>query len=34
VIADALFKRGYKARAVEKVLGLNFTDALGRIWAD
>jgi membrane dipeptidase len=32
VIADALLKRGYKARAVEKVLGLNFTDALGRIW--
>ena len=34
VIADALLKRGYKSRAVEKVLGLNFTDALGRIWAD
>ncbi len=33
VIADALLKRGYKARAVEKVLGLNFTDALERIWA-
>ena len=32
VIADALLKRGYKPRAVEKVLGLNFTDALGRIW--
>jgi len=27
-----LLKRGYKPRAVEKVLGLNFTDALGRIW--
>ena len=34
VIADALLKRGYKARVAEKVLGLNFTDALGRIWAD
>jgi membrane dipeptidase len=34
VIADALLKRGYKPRAVEKVLGLNFTDALGRIWQD
>jgi membrane dipeptidase len=32
VIADALLKRGYKAEAVEKVLGRNFTDALGRIW--
>ena len=32
IIADALLKRGYKPRAVEKVLGLNFTDALGRIW--
>jgi membrane dipeptidase len=32
VIADALLKRGYKAAAVEKVLGSNFTDALGRIW--
>ena len=34
VIADALLKRGYKARVAEKVLGLNFTDALGRIWQD
>lgn len=34
VIADALLKRGYKPRAVEKVLGLNFTGALGRIWGD
>jgi len=34
VIADALLKRGYKAGAVEKVLGRNFTDALGRIWND
>jgi membrane dipeptidase len=32
IIADALLKRGYKPRAVEKVLGLNFTNALGRIW--
>ncbi|MGH6878970.1 MAG: dipeptidase, partial [Rhizomicrobium sp.] len=34
VIADALLKRGYAPRAVEKVLGLNFTDALGRIWQE
>jgi membrane dipeptidase len=34
VIADALLKRGYTPRVVEKVLGLNFTDALGRIWKD
>ena len=34
VIADALLKRGYNARVVEKVLGLNFTDALGRIWKE
>jgi membrane dipeptidase len=34
VTADALLKRGYKPRAVEKVLGLNFTDALGLIWQD
>ena len=32
IIADALLKRGYAPRAVEKVLGLNFTNALGRIW--
>jgi membrane dipeptidase len=32
VIADALLKRGYTPRTVEKVLGLNFTDSLGRIW--
>jgi membrane dipeptidase len=32
VIADALLKRGYGARVVEKVLGLNFTDTLARIW--
>lgn len=32
VIADALLKRGNEPRAVEKVLGLNFIDALGRIW--
>jgi membrane dipeptidase len=31
-IVDALLKRGYTPRVVEKVLGLNFTDALGRIW--
>jgi membrane dipeptidase len=34
VIADALLKRGYKARVAEKVLGLNFTGALDRIWRD
>jgi membrane dipeptidase len=34
IIADALLKRGYKARVAEKVLGRNFTDALGRIWQD
>jgi membrane dipeptidase len=34
VIADALLKRGYPARVAEKVLGLNFTNALGNIWRD
>lgn len=34
IIADALLKRGYSPRVAEKVLGLNFTDALGRIWQD
>jgi len=33
VIADALLKRGYSERVAEKVLGANFIDALGRIWA-
>jgi membrane dipeptidase len=33
VIADALLKRGYPPRVAEKVLGRNFVDALGRIWA-
>jgi membrane dipeptidase len=32
VIADALLRRGYPARVAEKVLGLNFTNAFGRIW--
>jgi membrane dipeptidase len=32
IIADALVKRGYGARVAEKVLGVNFTNALGRIW--
>lgn len=32
IIADALLKQGYPARAAEKVLGRNFVDALGRIW--
>ena len=31
-IADALLKRGYPVRVAEKVLGLNFIRALGRIW--
>lgn len=34
VIADALLKRGYAPRVAEKVLGLNFTDVLGRIWSE
>jgi len=34
IIADALLKRGYSARVAEKVLGLNFTNALGHIWQD
>ena len=33
-IADALLRRGYTARAAEKVLGLNFVAALGRIWRE
>jgi len=33
IIADALLKHGYSEQVAEKVLGLNFTDALGRIWA-
>jgi len=32
VIADALMRRGYRARAVEKVLGGNFARAFGEIW--
>jgi membrane dipeptidase len=32
IIADALLKRGYPPRIAEKVLGLNFVNALGRIW--
>jgi membrane dipeptidase len=34
IIADALLKRGYASRVAEKVLGLNFTNALGHIWQD
>jgi len=34
VIADALLRRGYTARVAEKVLGLNFVAALGRIWRE
>ncbi len=33
LIADALLRRGHSSRIVEKVLGRNFTDALGRAWA-
>lgn len=32
VIADALLRRGYRARAVEKVLGGNFVRVFGEIW--
>jgi membrane dipeptidase len=32
VVADALMRRGYRARAVEKVLGGNFVRAFGEIW--
>lgn len=32
VIADALLKRGYRARVVEKVLGANSARAFGEIW--
>lgn len=32
VIAAALLKRGYPARVAEKVLGVNFVNALRRIW--
>jgi membrane dipeptidase len=34
IIADALLKRRYTARVAEKVLGLNFTNALARIWQE
>lgn len=33
VIADALLKHGYSTSVAEKVLGRNFIDTLGRIWA-
>lgn len=32
VIADALLRRGYRSRVVEKVLGANFTRAFAEIW--
>jgi membrane dipeptidase len=32
LIADALLKRGYSARATEKVLGANFVRVFGEIW--
>ena len=32
VIADGSLKRGCKWCAAEKISGLNFIDALGRIW--
>jgi membrane dipeptidase len=31
-ITDALLKRGYSERVAEKVLGLNFVNALTEIW--
>ncbi len=34
IIADALLKRGYSERVAEKVLGLNFTNALKSAWGD
>lgn len=34
IIADALLKRGYSERVAEKVLGLNFTNALKAGWGD
>jgi membrane dipeptidase len=34
IIADALLKRGYSERVAEKVLGLNFTNALKNSWGD
>ena len=33
LIADGLLKRGYKATAVEKILGANFKRAFGEIWS-
>jgi membrane dipeptidase len=33
LIADALLKRGYESRAVEKILGGNFKRALAEIWS-
>ena len=32
IIADALLKRGYTSRIVEKVLGVNFRRAFAEIW--
>ena len=32
-VVDALLKRDYGSRVVEKVLGLNFRRAFGEIWA-
>lgn len=34
IIADALLKRGYSERVAEKVLGLNFANALKNSWGD
>mgnify|MGYP001555589868 FL=1 len=34
IIADALLKRGYSESVAEKVLGLNFTNALKQSWQD
>jgi membrane dipeptidase len=33
LIADGLLKRGYKATAVEKILGTNFKRAFAEIWS-
>ena len=33
LIADGLWKRGYKATAVEKILGANFKRAFTEIWS-
>ncbi len=32
VIADALGRRGYKGRVIDKILGLNFQRVLAETW--